>query len=704
MKKYFGLQKVILALTTLTLVGLSSCNDQNFDWDKAHATEKYEKFTNVFIKEFGKPAEGHQWGFDMADMALGGDINFGSSTRAVLKQETNLPEQGNISIGEYLGKPADITDHEHVEVYNWFSNHKVYWSTTPTYSLDGNCTRGLKDGQVHEIDASFDYGSLNNSANYDVLHTYDYDENGLDLHFRNAWIQHVNSNKTTPTTQTYAYAENDIAYKFVGSNHQCDGVEHQTDYYYKKLGEKFVRCTVNGYAYYRRFAKKYYIYDSEWHAYECDQKGTLNVGEIWDNVTKGDLVGTTSEGKNIYSLTCFDSYYVKNGDVYYKVGDYNSGDYDSNTGYSFPDAEMKACICEQSNDNFKPYQNSDFTTANNMDYMCCWGYNLDGSAGGYWQNHLDDFNSGSGYGYRSGKQNAILVTNANVKNWTYGNSYGSSLPHDKYILVYLEGDDYKGWYLGFDFESWGDNLKNRIVADGICNDWIIKIGNFGDSTPYNPARIMCEDLGGDRTTNNYPQASDIDYNDIVLDVKLEDNQSVTLTLQAAGGTLPLLVTYGDIPLFETHEFFQESYTWDEGKNNRGNINYSVMYNTGADNGGVNKPVVEFKLFFKGQTPSGTKYKQVNNVDKFVFGDLHLKVYRQGIDDYMKSNTTNLSVAEWVDLGNVSGQAPLKLCVPSTTKWLKERQEINLGYPKFMDWVGNPLQKFWEKEIDSDYLY
>ena len=87
----------------------------------------------------------------------------------------------------------------------------------------------------------------------------------------------------------------------------------------------------------------------------------------------------------------------------------------------------------------------------------------------------------------------------------------------------------------------------------------------------------------------------------------------------------------------------------------------------------------------------------------LISSLHLKVYRQGIDDYLK-NTTSLSVAEWVDLGNVDGQAPLKLCVPSDTRWLKERQEINLGYPKFMNWVGDPLQKFWEKEINSDYLY
>ena len=88
MKKYFGLQKVILALTTLTLVGLSSCNDQNFDWDEAHATQQYEKFTNVFIKEFGKPAEGHQWGFDAAQLALSGGVESStSSTRASYKQD-----------------------------------------------------------------------------------------------------------------------------------------------------------------------------------------------------------------------------------------------------------------------------------------------------------------------------------------------------------------------------------------------------------------------------------------------------------------------------------------------------------------------------------------------------------------------------------------------------------------------------------------
>ena len=66
MKRNLILRNASVVLTLLTVVTLASCRDQNFDWDEARATEQYQKFTNVFVKEFGKPAEGHQWGFDLA--------------------------------------------------------------------------------------------------------------------------------------------------------------------------------------------------------------------------------------------------------------------------------------------------------------------------------------------------------------------------------------------------------------------------------------------------------------------------------------------------------------------------------------------------------------------------------------------------------------------------------------------------------------
>ena len=111
------------AFAALVLLGVaSSCKDQNFDWDGAHATEQYQKFTNVFIKEFGKPAEGHQWGFDMAEMAMGGTDYYGmnqsSSTRAQYKPNEPI---NNVAASVVFGTPADISQKEHEEVYAWFS-------------------------------------------------------------------------------------------------------------------------------------------------------------------------------------------------------------------------------------------------------------------------------------------------------------------------------------------------------------------------------------------------------------------------------------------------------------------------------------------------------------------------------------------------------------------------------------------------------
>ena len=147
MKKYFGLQKVILALTTLTLVGLSSCNDHNFDWDEAHATQQYEKFTNVFIKEFGKPAEGHQWGFDAAQLALSGGVESStSSTRASHKQDDVRNWPGGFA---KYGRPNDITLKEHFEVLAWFSNHRVTWTNSPCLiSSDGSSRTLINENKV----------------------------------------------------------------------------------------------------------------------------------------------------------------------------------------------------------------------------------------------------------------------------------------------------------------------------------------------------------------------------------------------------------------------------------------------------------------------------------------------------------------------------------------------------------------------------
>lgn len=519
---------VALALVAMVLSFMSSCRDQDFDWEDAHANTQQLKFDNVFIREFGRPAEGHQWGFDLANIAMGGDLNIGGTTRAVYKMETNMP--GNIRLGDYLGKPNNITENEHKDVYAWFSNHKVNWKNTPCNSDNESSkeTNGPSIAYLRQGESGYtlkEYVSLNYYTPESTLG--DYAFHGIETPFVNAWIQNV--------------------------------------------------------------------------AKEDKSKG--------------------------------------------------------------------------------------------MEQMKFHSY-----AGGVTQKeHLNEFNSNTAYGWgnQDNYQNAILVTNAEFFDASYMCTQTSSW-QNKYILVYLKGEDYEGWYMGFDYE--GDGAQ-KIAADGVCNDWIIKIVNLGDNNPYNPARIMCEDLGGVST-------SDIDYNDIVLDVEASsDKKTYTLTLQAAGGTLPLIVTYEDQPLFETHEYFEKYADW--GVATKSEISYDLMYNTGE---AVCAQDRKYTLYFDGASRTGDHQKTFASTKKFELEKIHIKVYRLGVEDYISESDRNVKEAQWTDLGNFAGIAPLKICVPAVdgngnqVRWLKERQSIKKGYPAFLTWVTDPMSKFWEGSNVSGYLY
>lgn len=98
------------------------------------------------------------------------------------------------------------------------------------------------------------------------------------------------------------------------------------------------------------------------------------------------------------------------------------------------------------------------------------------------------------------------------------------------------------YFLGFDYSC---STNNIVEADGYYNDWIIKL------TPceyINSYRIIAEDLG---------EIGDFDFNDVVFDVYIEENDGNTddddnavVTLLAAGGTLPLYVAGKEV-----HELF-----------------------------------------------------------------------------------------------------------------------------------------------------
>ena len=316
--------------------------------------------------------------------------------------------------------------------------------------------------------------------------------------------------------------------------------------------------------------------------------------------------------------------------------------------------------------------------ASKMDYLCCWSEEVvNGKEKGFNTDHIKDFNSGDGYGYEHvvANQNGELVTYSQIDRWSYGASDGSGFPHDKYFIVYLKGDGYEGWYLGFDYESLGSNTNERIKADGICNDWIIKITDVGNTQENFPVRVMCEDLGS---------TFDDDFNDVVFDIDFDATSHVcTVKIQAAGGTMPIRLQYGDKPLRnnnnveEIHALFS--------------VNVSQPVNVNSSVGEDGKTPISFTIAFSGAAEGAGSIKVPTESEP----DLNkFNVYRRSESD----------PAVWYSSETSEGRAPYKIAVPVSTNWMKEMITITEGYPKFAEYVSNPNIKYWNIDIRPGNLY
>lgn len=328
------------------------------------------------------------------------------------------------------------------------------------------------------------------------------------------------------------------------------------------------------------------------------------------------------------------------------------------------------------------YVNSDYTydeiALNGSKYNCSSMNNLKVvDLKGSYQVHLNEFNGSGGYGW--GKQsgmNAILATDSNFNEIEYHSSI-DGLYHDKYIIVHLVGSDYSGWYLGMDLEGGGQNGNQRVKADGVCNDWIIKICDAGQSM-FNPARILCEDLG----------SNDFDFNDVVIDIAAEVGANcalATVTVKAVGGTIPVCITYGhpdDIEAnafnkdgkFELHELFGAA--------------VGQPINVHAPGGMETTREISWKVGF------GREYDEAD----YNYPDEQLNIHKFNV------LVQHSSRAEWLTIRNYDEDnavcAPQMICVPTTVDWPSENQPIVEKYPKFKEWVANPTKFFWTNTVST----
>lgn len=248
-----------------------------------------------------------------------------------------------------------------------------------------------------------------------------------------------------------------------------------------------------------------------------------------------------------------------------------------------------------------------------------------------------------------------------------------------YVLVHLEftgpksGKHYSGDYLAFDYSFDGPSVGAPAAAikapDGYYSNWIFKISpayptTTPDPEPTETKRVMCEDLG-----NTY----DFDFNDLVFDVyytyKDKTNITAHITLQAVGGTLPIYIgTDTADPTKELHYRMLGQAS-------------SSPINVAASNGVTHSPV-SFTMPATSTDPN----------------DIIICVGTAGNEATDKITILPVS-------GRGSSLAPQKICVPTSTKWLKENMQIEQGYRNFDEWVNGRIQEaeVWSN-IDPTYLY
>ena len=321
---------------------------------------------------------------------------------------------------------------------------------------------------------------------------------------------------------------------------------------------------------------------------------------------------------------------------------------------------------------FQSHNNPDGVALNWSDFFVQqvykgeWGSNMNYLYCGSDTDHTYNFNNGDGgeygnvcYGLKPGAtdQNDRIygpdkiefMVNSSTEYFGFHNSFDSNFYKDNYVII--PGDIIDPivagmFFVGFDFEANGQSDNQKVARDYFFDNWIVKI------TPglyKNRQRIMVEDLIAKNLSE--VDKSDWDFNDAVFDVAFVGNDAV-ITLWAAGGTKPLTIGGREV-----HELFGQL--------------TDKMINTKA-NGGVDglQPVI-FRI-------ANVETNNANNIEVKVGGTV---------------------------LDAPVGKAPQKIEVSNTTRWMKERQIITLGYADFATYATSGAPTDWYKTVsDASVLY
>ena len=620
MKKIFTFSAALtIAASTFTII---SCSDHHIEqWSNAQfAQAKYEK---AFIARFGQPAKDQTWGFGTVATK-----SFGFSTRAITSSYTfpsdassdmfldDVPEEveyyGNINYGGGYASGISYIDGSINKINIWggwdgsktsggtlYVKGNVEMNISDFYVADNtviylvkNATLKLKAG-----DANFQNGcNFYIAEGAKIVTDGDFKPNSCNFYNHgtieaanvlpngNSLIFNVGTIKTGKVTlynaETKLVNDGDLSASELNTEGSSKFQNNGT-------------ATISG-------------------------KTTVNSNDnIWVNNGKYTTATYTyqagsSEVVNKCSMTVTGEFYINLGD--------NAGQ----NGFSMDGNASCVVGSFKAEGPFNIYMG-----ANAL-------FKVDGTA------TLDATKANYGiYGPTSGY--AVFQAKDIVKgkdNQGYEVTYGNNL----YIVANTHfAQGYSGDYPYIDFK--GGCSENNIYTNGKLPSFSIESsecnpgfnGDTPDPTPQADVRVIAEDLS---VTDN----SDFDFNDVVFDVTFNypEQGKTTITLLAAGGTLPLYVGGQEV-----HDKF--------------GVSTKTMVNTGA---GASKAPVSFVL-------DGTFERDANNIV--------VQVEKEGV---------------LAEITAERGKVASKIAVKPNYEWCAETQDIEEKHSAFGKYVKGEVDTDW----------
>lgn len=219
-------------------------------------------------------------------------------------------------------------------------------------------------------------------------------------------------------------------------------------------------------------------------------------------------------------------------------------------------------------------------------------------------------------------------------------------------------------------EGFNTNAPAINIPESTCNPGFRRGG--GEQPETKQIRVMAEDVAA-------TAGSDIDFNDVVFDVKATfpvgatSVDEVTITVHAAGGTIPLYIGTPSTPkINEVHAKL-------------GVTDTRTMINTNA------QPYADNVNWFAVDGKAPQTFTLATTVRKDYF--------LEDVRDYVVVTVTN--EGSDITVTATQGQAAGKIAVPVGTPWAKEKVNMADVFGQFKTWVNTAAPANWYESYDPD---